>query len=121
MAKQSSSQRKTIKRVMHERKHGELKTRGGRKVKSRRQAIAIALHEAGSSRSESRRKNARNLRRTKRRERGGETGQARAEGGGGSRRRSGKTRAELYAEAKRRKIPGRSRMSKQQLQRALHR
>ena len=45
MAKSSPSQRKTAGRAMHEFKHGELKSgpggRGG-KVKSRRQAIAIA-------------------------------------------------------------------------------
>jgi hypothetical protein len=34
---------------MHERKHGELKTRGGRKVTSRKQAIAIGLSEARKS------------------------------------------------------------------------
>jgi topoisomerase IA-like protein len=32
--------------VMHEFKHGELETRGGRKVTSRKQAVAIALNEA---------------------------------------------------------------------------
>ncbi len=34
---------------MHERKHGTLKSRGGRKVKSRKQAIAIGLSEARKS------------------------------------------------------------------------
>jgi len=52
MAKSSPSQRKTAGRVMHEFKHGELKSgpggRGG-KVKSRRQAIAIALSESAAS------------------------------------------------------------------------
>ena len=47
---QTPSQRKTVKRVMHEYKHGELKTaRGSRKVKNPKQAIAIALSEAGAS------------------------------------------------------------------------
>lgn len=49
MAKASGSQRKTAGRVMHEFKHGELKSgRAGKagKVKSRKQAIAIALSEA---------------------------------------------------------------------------
>ena len=56
MPNTSPSQRKTEGRVMHEFKHGELKSgpggKGG-KVKSRRQAIAIALKEAGASKYES--------------------------------------------------------------------
>lgn len=36
MAKESKAQKETVERVMHEFKHGELKTRGGAKVKSRR-------------------------------------------------------------------------------------
>src|SRR5919199_5990057 len=83
MAKQSRGQKKTVERVMHEFKHGELKSgprgRGG-KVRSRRQAIAIALHEAGASKYESRKENERNLRRTKRKERRGETALAETEG-----------------------------------------
>ena len=109
---------------MHEFKHGELKTaRGRRKVKNPRQAIAIALSEAGASKNDSPKGRRHNLRRTKAKERRGETGQAAAEG----RRRSsprrsgdGKTRDELYREARRRDIPGRSKMNKQQLERALH-
>ena len=49
MAKSTPSQRKTAGRVMHEFKHGELKSgQGGKggKVKSRKQAIAIGLSEA---------------------------------------------------------------------------
>ena len=46
MARQSRPQKKTVKRVMHEYKHGELKTSRGKKVKSRKQAIAIGLSEA---------------------------------------------------------------------------
>ncbi|HEX2654353.1 MAG TPA: DUF6496 domain-containing protein [Xanthobacteraceae bacterium] len=80
MAKQSRAQKKTIGRVMHEWKHGELERRGGRKVKNPKQAIAIALHEAGASREESPKKNRENLKKTKAKERKGETGQARAEG-----------------------------------------
>lgn len=53
-------------RVMHEFKHGELNSgpsgKGG-PVKSRRQAIAIALEEAGASKYESESRNERNLRR----------------------------------------------------------
>src|SRR5712672_1607873 len=70
MASQTPRQKRITGRVMHELKHGELK--GGRngkggKVKSRRQAIAIALEEAGASRYESGFRNRRNLRRTERR------------------------------------------------------
>ena len=55
MAKQSRSQKKTVERVMHEYKHGELESgRSKKKVRSRRQAIAIALSEAGASKFESR-------------------------------------------------------------------
>lgn len=31
---------------MHEAKHGELKSGSGKKVKSHKQAVAIAMHEA---------------------------------------------------------------------------
>ena len=83
MAKESMSQRKTTGRVMHEYAHGELKRgrsgRGG-KVKSRRQAIAIALKEAGASRYAGRSKNKRNLARTKRKEAEGRTYQQEREG-----------------------------------------
>ena len=64
MPNTSPSQRKTEGRVMHEFKHGELKSgpggKGG-KVKSRRQAIAIALKEAGASKYESDSENKKNL------------------------------------------------------------
>ena len=49
MAKETMAQRRTAGRVMHEFKHGELKSgRGGKggKVKSRKQAIAIGLSKA---------------------------------------------------------------------------
>jgi len=197
---QSKPQKGTVSRVMHEFKHGELRTRGtGPKVKNRRQAIAIALNEAGASNTKSRSQNAQSLRRTKAKERQGETAQAASEGkraqdktlkeattrkstrkspvrktaakksavrkssagkvaarktavkktavkksatrktlarktvrtsaatrssvkarnsarGG---KRGNKTKAMLYAEARRKKIPGRSRMSKGELMRAL--
>ena len=68
---------------MHEFKHGELKSgpggKGG-KVKSRRQAIAIALNEAGASKYESRSENKRNLATSKRKEASGKTGQQEREG-----------------------------------------
>src|SRR5580704_8215118 len=204
---QTPTQRKTVKRVMHEYKHGELKTtRGTRKVKNPKQAIAIALSEAGASKYDTPKERTHNLRRTKTKEQRGETGQAATEGraraartpatpsksatGKSAARKSGarksatatrrkstgatqrkpatrasaarsatrttarksagkvtarksakttarraatkttmrrsangkaggKTRTELYAEASRRRIAGRSRMNKQQLERAL--
>jgi hypothetical protein len=83
MPTESPSQRKTTGRVMHEFKHGELKSgRGGKggKVKSRKQAIAIALKEAGASKYESKSENRKNLARTKSKEARGETGQQEREG-----------------------------------------
>jgi hypothetical protein len=74
MASTSPRQRRITGRVMHEFKHGELKRgRSGKagKVKSRRQAIAIALEEAGKSKYESSRRNRRNLRRTENKRRAG--------------------------------------------------
>jgi hypothetical protein len=124
---QTPAQRETVERVMHEFKHGELKTAAGkRKVKNPKQAIAIALHEAGASKYESPAENKRNLRRTKEKERRGETYRDEAEGHSGrgksAKGRNGgeKTKADLYEEAKKRDIPGRSKMNKQQLERALH-
>jgi len=152
---ETPAQKDTVERVMHEFKHGELKTaRGTRKVKNRKQAIAIALHEAGASKNETPKKNARNLRRTEAKEARGETYRDAAEGSGRKskskstsqrktastrkaasarkattsrkatargRTAGGKTRKELYAEARRRNIAGRSKMKKAQLERALSR
>lgn len=109
--KQTKQQKEVVERVMHEFKHGELQSGGGRKVRNPRQAIAIALSEAGASNQQSPAQNRGSLKRTKARERRGETGRARAEGN--------PTRAELYAQAKREGIPGRSRMNKADLERAL--
>jgi hypothetical protein len=150
-----SPRRKRITgRVMHEFKHGELKSGPGGKggpVKSRRQAIAIALEEAGASKYESDRRNLRNLRRTQRKEAEGKTGQQEREGkthvGASGKREStrsmggknaqkptvrgrkaatarahhadGHTRQELYAEAQRLHIDGRSKMTKRQWENAL--
>ena len=83
MARTSPSQRKTIGRVMHEFAHSELKSgqagRGGR-VKSRRQAIAIALHEGGASKYDSKKANQRSLARSKSKEARGATTQQEREG-----------------------------------------
>ncbi len=47
MARYSKTAQQKVKRAMHERKHGTLKSgRSGKKVTSRKQAIAIGLSEA---------------------------------------------------------------------------
>lgn len=111
MARQSKSQKRTIERVMHEYKHGELESGSGRKVRSPGQAIAIALSEAGASNRQSLDEQRNRRRQTKRRKARGQAGAAR--------RPTGRKKAELYAEARRRGIPGRSRMSKAELARAV--
>ena len=154
MAKSTLRQRRTEGRVMHEFKHGELKSgRGGKggKVKNRKQAIAIALSEAGASKYDSTRENRRHRAKTGRKEARGRTAQqeregkrhigavgkresTRAEGGKNARRltqggkraarsrvRGGATKQELYQRAKRHHIPNRSKMTKTQLENALKR
>jgi hypothetical protein len=154
MAKSTPRQRRTEGRVMHEFKHGELKSgRGGKggKVKSRKQAIAIALSEAGASKYDSKREQRHNRARSSRKEAKGRTGQqeregerhigargkresTRAEGGKNARQRTaagkraarsrvrgGATKAELYRRAQKRHIPNRSKMTKTQLENALKR
>ncbi len=83
MAESSPSQRKTSGRVMHEFKHGELKSgpggKGG-KVKSRKQAIAIAIHESGTSKYDSGATRRSSLAKSKRKEAKGETYQQEKEG-----------------------------------------
>jgi len=50
MAKYGRTAEKKVKRAMHERKHGTLRSgRSGKKVTSRAQAIAIGLSEARRS------------------------------------------------------------------------
>ncbi|HVZ20393.1 MAG TPA: DUF6496 domain-containing protein [Vicinamibacterales bacterium] len=47
MAKYGAKAHRKVKRAMHERKHGTLRSgRSGKKVTSRKQAIAIGLSEA---------------------------------------------------------------------------
>ncbi|HKH80226.1 MAG TPA: DUF6496 domain-containing protein [Methylovirgula sp.] len=99
---ESKAQKKTVGRVMHEFKHGELPRSRGGKVKSRKQAIAIALHEAGASKYESPKKNRANLRKTKAKDRRGETGQARSEG-----RKSASSRKSASRRSTSRKTPSR--------------
>lgn len=43
-------QKRKVGKVMREYKHGALKSGSGRKVKSRKQAIATAMSESGQSR-----------------------------------------------------------------------
>jgi hypothetical protein len=48
-AKKATKGKAKVKKVMHEYKEGSLKSGSGGKVKSRKQAVAIALNEARSS------------------------------------------------------------------------
>jgi hypothetical protein len=49
MAQRSSKGKSKIAKVMREKKQGTLKSGSGHKVKSRKQAVAIALSEARKS------------------------------------------------------------------------
>src|SRR5947208_3447108 len=152
MAKPNPRQRRIEGGVMHECKHGAVRSgpggKGG-KVKNRRQAIAIALKEAGASKYESEKDNKRNLHKTERKESHGETYQqeregkshvgargrresSRTMGGKNARRRTKRgskaarsraqgepTKAELYRRAKVKGIEGRSKITKQQLKNAV--
>jgi hypothetical protein len=80
MAKASLRQKRTVGRVMHEYEQGELKSGRGGKVKSRKQAIAIALTEGGESKFNSAEKNKKNLRKSEAKEARGDTYQQEAEG-----------------------------------------
>jgi hypothetical protein len=80
MPQETKEQKKTVGRVMHEYKHGELETGTGKPVKGRRQAVAIALREAGASNRESPQKNRENLKHTKAKERAGKTAKQMKEG-----------------------------------------
>ena len=101
MAKQTKAQQAKVERVMHEFKEGDLKSGSGRKVKDRKQAVAIALSEAGASNQKTPAQNRR------------AAAKSRTSGNGGP------TKAELYERAKKRNVPGRSKMDKDELARAL--
>ena len=129
---ESARQKRITGRVMHEFKHGELKSGPGGKggpVKSRRQAIAIALEEAGASKYESdQREGKTHLGASGKRESTGSMGgknaqestvRGRKAATARAHRADGHTRQELYAEAQRRHIDGRSKMTKRQLANAL--
>ena len=79
--RESEPQKETVERVMHEFKHGELRSgTSGQKVKNRKQAVAIALSEAGASNQQTPKESEEHLRHTEAKERRGETGKAEAEG-----------------------------------------
>lgn len=80
MAKQTSGQSEVMDRVMHEYKHGELESGSGAKVKSRKQAVAIALKEAGESKYDSQSENRKHLAHTKAKEHAGKTAKQQKEG-----------------------------------------
>ena len=46
MAKYGKTAQKTVKETMHERKKGKLRSSSGKKVKNKKQAIAIGLSKA---------------------------------------------------------------------------
>jgi hypothetical protein len=126
--------------------------RQGRQSEQSKAAIAIALHEAGASKYESKKENEKSLAKTERKQAEGKTYQQEAEGkshvGASGRRESsremggenaarptarglksarararnagGATKEALYQRAKAAGIAGRSKMTKQQLENALH-
>ena len=54
--RKKSSRKRKVRKVMGEYKRGKLKSRGGRRVKSRKQAVAIAMSESGQSRRRKKRR-----------------------------------------------------------------
>jgi hypothetical protein len=81
MPRETEPQKETVERVMHEFKRGELRSgTDGPKVKSRKQAVAIALSEAGESNQQTPKENKEHLHHTKLKERRGETAKDQAEG-----------------------------------------
>jgi Family of unknown function (DUF6496) len=91
MPRETEPQKETVERVMHEFKHGELRSgTDGPKVKNRKQAVAIALSEAGESNQQTPQENKEHLRHTKAKERRGETAKDQAEGKAPRSRRSAK-------------------------------
>ena len=49
----TATQKKKVHKVMHEHKKGALKSGSGKKVRSRKQAVAIAMSESGQSKKAS--------------------------------------------------------------------
>ena len=93
MAEETEAQRETVERVMHEFKEGKLTRGRGGKVTNPKQAVAIALSEAGASNQQTPEQNRERLAGTTARERARRT--AKAKSGGEP------TRAELRDEAAR--------------------
>ena len=56
MAKAGGGRKRKVRKVMGEYKRGELKSGSGRRVKSRKQAVAIAMSESGQSRARKKRR-----------------------------------------------------------------
>ena len=102
MAKQKDRQKAVVERVLHDFKQGRLESGSGQPVTSRRQAIAIGLSEAGVANPQ------------RATDANSQAGATKARTGA-----SGETKAALYARAKARNIPGRARMRKAELARAL--
>ena len=50
------AQKRKVHKVMSEEKHGTLRSGSGKKVESRKQAIAIAMSESGQSRKQPRKR-----------------------------------------------------------------
>jgi hypothetical protein len=126
MPTETRRQKQTVARVMHEFKTGDLQSgqggKGGQggqggKVKSPRQAIAIALSEAGASNEQAPAEHESARGRTRNKEHSGTTTGALAE----SNAAGEPTFAQLVKKARVLGIPGRSRMTKDQLTRALRR
>ncbi len=66
MAKYGEKAEKKVKRAMHERKHGTLRSgRSGKRVTSRKQAIAIGLSEARKAGGKVPRRKSKTTRKTK--------------------------------------------------------
>ncbi len=124
MPKETASQKKTVGRVMHEYAHGELTSgpggKGG-KVKSRKQAIAIALSEAGESKYDSKPEKRRNLSRTKSKEARGKTAQQEKEGkshvGAAGKRESSPAMRRKKASSSRKKTASKKTMQKRSMRR----
>jgi len=120
MAKQSKQQKDAMGRVMHEFKHGELKMRGDARSRIRARRSRSACMKPAHRATRPRRKmratcaapSARSGAARPRAETEGRRNDPASRGGRDA-------RTALYAEAKRRNIPGRSKMSRQQLVRAL--
>jgi hypothetical protein len=112
MAKYGKGSQKKVKKVMREYKKGKLKSGSGRKVKNRKQAIAIGLSEARKSGAKAPKKS------SSTKSRGSSKSKAASKSRGSS---NGVTKEQLYKQAQKRNIEGRSKMTKAQLQRALAR